>query len=51
MPKIKKWVQTPHGEGRVVDRNPLKETVTVQIGENRHEFHKDDIGPLTRQGN
>jgi len=47
MPKPKKWVQTPQGEGRVVDRNPLKGTVTVQIGEHRQEFPVDEIQPLT----
>ncbi len=50
MPKLRKWVQTPQGEGRVVDRNPLKGTVTVQIGEHRQEFPAEDVKPLSGQG-
>lgn len=46
MPKLRKRVRTPHGDGRVVDRNPLSGTITVQIDDSRHEFHKDDVEPL-----
>ena len=49
MPKIKKRVVTPKGEGRVVDLNPLTETVVVQLDEEvrgaRHSFHRDEIEP------
>ena len=49
MPKIKKRVITPKGEGRVVDLNPLTETVVVQLDEEvrgaRHSFHRDEIEP------
>ncbi len=49
MPKIKKRVVTPKGEGRVVDLIPLSETVVVQLdGEvrgARHSFHREEIEP------
>jgi len=49
MPKRKKRVITPKGEGRVVDLNPLTETVVVQLDEEvrgaRHSFHRDEIEP------
>jgi cell fate regulator YaaT (PSP1 superfamily) len=46
LPKVRKQVGTPHGEGRVIDVNPLKGTVTVLVGETRHEVHQDDLQPL-----
>lgn len=49
LPKLKKIVLTPKGEGKVVDLNPLKETVWVEIQEGEvwrsYEFHKNDIQP------
>jgi len=49
LPKHKKRVTTPKGEGKVIDLNPLTETVIVQIdGEvygTRHSFHRDEIEP------
>jgi cell fate regulator YaaT (PSP1 superfamily) len=49
MPKIKKRVITPQGEGRVVDLMPLTETVVVQLDDEvrgaRHSFHRDEIEP------
>ncbi|MDW8326238.1 MAG: regulatory iron-sulfur-containing complex subunit RicT [Anaerolineales bacterium] len=49
LPKLKKIVLTPKGEGKVVDLNPLKETVWVEIREGEgmrsYEFHKNDIQP------
>lgn len=49
LPKRKKRVVTPKGEGRVVDVMPLTETVVVQLdGEvrgARHSFHRDEIEP------
>lgn len=49
LPKIKKMVLTPKGEGKVVDLNPLKETVWVEINEGEswrsYEFHKNDLQP------
>jgi len=50
MPKLRKWVRTPSGDGRVVDRNPLKGTITVQISEQRYEFPVEDIQPLSGAG-
>jgi cell fate regulator YaaT (PSP1 superfamily) len=46
MPKRKKRVVTPQGEGKVVDLYPLKQTVVVQLKDGlRHEFTLDDIQP------
>ena len=49
MPKIKKRVVTPKGEGRVVDLMPLTETVVVQLDDEvrgaRHSFHREEIEP------
>lgn len=49
LPKRKKRVVTPKGDGRVIDLNPLTETVIVQLdGEvrgARHAFHKNEIEP------
>jgi cell fate regulator YaaT (PSP1 superfamily) len=49
MPKRKKRVVTPNGEGRVMDISPMTGMVTVQIeGEGRpsyQTFHRDDLEP------
>ncbi len=46
MPKRKKRVLTPKGEGRVVDLYPLRKTVVVQLEDGmRHEFSKEDLEP------
>lgn len=49
MPKRKKRVVTPKGEGRVVDLMPLTETVVVQLDDEvrgaRHSFHREEIEP------
>ena len=49
LPKRKKRVITPKGEGRVVDVIPLTESVVVQLdGEvrgARHTYHRDEIEP------
>ncbi len=49
LPKRKKRVVTPKGEGRVIDLNPLTETVIVQLDDEvrgaRHHFHRDEIEP------
>ena len=49
LPKRKKRVITPKGEGRVVDLVPLTETVVVQLDDEvrgaRHSFHRDEIEP------
>ena len=46
LPKIKKRVGTPKGEGKVIDLNPMKQTVIVITEEGRFEFSKDEIVPL-----
>jgi cell fate regulator YaaT (PSP1 superfamily) len=46
LPKRNKRVLTPKGEGKVLDVNPLKQTVLVQLADMRHEFNKDDLQPL-----
>ncbi len=46
LPKPKKMVNTPEGEGRVLRVNPLKETVLVNLGESgTKEFSKDELLP------
>jgi cell fate regulator YaaT (PSP1 superfamily) len=46
MPKLKKRVITPQGEGRVVDLYPLKKTVVVQLEDGmRHEMANEDLQP------
>lgn len=46
LPRMNKWVGTPHGDGKVIDLNPLKQTATVLVEEARYEVVKDDIVPL-----
>jgi len=46
LPKIKKRVGTPRGEGKVIDLNPLKQTVIVAVEDGRFEFSKDELTPL-----
>jgi len=47
LPKLKKRVVTPMGEGKVIDVFPLKQSVIVQLFENgeRHEFLKHELQP------
>jgi len=46
MPKRKKRVITPLGEGRVINLYPLKKTVVVQLDEGgRHEIPNEDLEP------
>ena len=46
LPKKKKRVETPLGEGRVVDVYPLKGAVIVQLQDGvRHEFQHTEIQP------
>jgi cell fate regulator YaaT (PSP1 superfamily) len=46
MPRRKKRVMTPHGEGRVVSLLPLKGTVVVQVEDRRFEVLIEDIEPI-----
>jgi cell fate regulator YaaT (PSP1 superfamily) len=43
MPRRKKRVRTPHGEGKVVDLLPLKGMVVVQIEDRRVEVPVEDV--------
>lgn len=43
MPKRKKLVHTPHGDGKVVDLLPLKGVVVVQIEDRRIEVPVEDV--------
>jgi cell fate regulator YaaT (PSP1 superfamily) len=50
LPKIKKRVLTPKGPGKVLDVNPMKQTVFVLVSLNEEdtrmfEFHKDELQP------
>lgn len=46
LPKRGKEVGTPHGQGKVVNLLPLKESVLVRVAEMTYEVHRDDIVPL-----
>lgn len=48
MPRRKKRVQTPHGEGKVIDLLPLKGMVVVQIEDRRIEVPADDVELIPR---
>jgi len=43
LPRRKKRVRTPYGEGRVVDLLPLKNTVVVQVQGQRMELPADEV--------
>ena len=43
MPRRKKRVRTPYGEGRVVDLLPLKNVVVVQVEDRRLEVPVEDV--------
>jgi cell fate regulator YaaT (PSP1 superfamily) len=47
MPRRKKSVRTPYGEGKVVDLLPLKGAVVVQIEDRRLEVSLEDVEPIT----
>ena len=48
LPKMNKRIGTPYGEGRVVDIRALRESVVVEVGDNRerHEVFRHEIEPL-----
>ncbi len=46
LPRVNKMIGTPHGEGKVIDLNPLLGTVTVIVEDTRYEVHRDDLVPL-----
>jgi cell fate regulator YaaT (PSP1 superfamily) len=46
LPKMNKWVGTPHGEGKVIDINALKGMVTVLVGDTRYEVEREQLQPV-----
>jgi cell fate regulator YaaT (PSP1 superfamily) len=48
LPKMGKRIGTPHGEGKVIDVRALRESVVVEVGEerNRFEVFRHEIEPL-----
>jgi len=46
LPKRNKRIGTPRGQGKVIDLNPLKQTVIVIVDDARYEFHRDELIPL-----
>ena len=48
MPKVGKRIGTPYGEGKVIDIRALRESVVVEVGEERerHEVFRHEIEPL-----
>lgn len=46
LPKMNKKVGTPHGEGRVKDVRPLRDSVLVDVNGEYHEVFRHDLEPL-----
>jgi cell fate regulator YaaT (PSP1 superfamily) len=46
LPKVGKTIGTPHGEGRVIDVRPLRDSVLVAVAEAVHEVFRHQIEPL-----
>lgn len=46
LPRLNKWIGTPYGEGKVIEVNALKDTVTVLVEDTRHEVRREDIQPV-----
>ncbi len=46
LPKRNKRIGTPYGEGKVIDVHPLRNSVTVLVGEVRHEVPREEIIPM-----
>jgi cell fate regulator YaaT (PSP1 superfamily) len=46
LPKLNKWIGTPHGEGKVIEVNALKGVVTVLVDDTRHEVSQEEIQPV-----
>jgi cell fate regulator YaaT (PSP1 superfamily) len=46
MPRVSKRIGTPFGEGKVIEVNALKGTVTVIVDDTRHQVQKEDLIPL-----
>jgi len=48
LPRMKKLVKTPYGEGKVVDLMPLRGIVVVQIQDRRIEVAADEVQVINR---
>lgn len=46
LPRVGKIIGTPHGEGKVLDQRPLRDSVMVLVGEEVHEVPRPQIEPL-----
>lgn len=46
LPRVGKIIGTPHGEGKVIDLRPLRDSVLVLVGEEVHEVQRHQIEPL-----
>ncbi|MCL4877439.1 MAG: hypothetical protein KJ064_12330 [Anaerolineae bacterium] len=46
LPKIRKRVGTPHGEGKVIEVHPLQDAVTVMIEDKRILVLREELMPL-----
>lgn len=46
LPRVGKTIGTPHGEGRVIDVRPLRDSVMVVVDETVHEVFREEIIPL-----
>lgn len=46
LPRVGKVIGTPHGEGKVIDLRPLRDSVIVLVGEEVHEVPRPQIEPL-----
>jgi len=46
LPKRNKRIGTPFGEAKVIDVHPLRDAVTVIVGDKRHLIEREDIIPI-----
>jgi cell fate regulator YaaT (PSP1 superfamily) len=47
LPRVRKRIGTPHGEGRVIDVHPIQDAVTVQIDDQRFFVKREELIPLS----
>jgi cell fate regulator YaaT (PSP1 superfamily) len=47
LPRRKQRVETPYGEGRVIDLVPLKHAVVVRIEDRRVELPVEEVKPAS----
>ena len=46
LPRMRKRVGTPHGDGRVVEIHPLRDAVTVLVNDEFHIVEREELRPL-----